>query len=187
MAKRRSILLLDPKFQLRFSFYVCSWILALSLLFPAVIYSLFEWIIMRTATHMTPEVRASLNDIQSDVFWNLVLLEATYMGLIVLISLFLSHRIVGPIYKLRKYLHGATNGNLLADLKFRKADHFQDLATDYNAMITGVRNRIHAGIETVSTSIARIETVLPLVDGETKKELEAALTDLRKVRDKISL
>jgi hypothetical protein len=45
MPVRRARFLINQKFQLRFSFYVCSWIFALSLAYPLIIYNLFEFFI----------------------------------------------------------------------------------------------------------------------------------------------
>lgn len=184
---RRRILLLDRAFQLKFSFYMCSWILVLSLIFPGVIYAVFEWIANFARAHLQGDSAAVIADVKRQVFWQLVLMEGVFIGLIFLMSLFISHRIAGPIYKLRQYMSGAKDGNLVADLKFRKDDHFQALAREYNDMISGIRTRLSDNIETLSTAIARVENASGHVSGDTRRDLDSALTDLRKVRDKISL
>jgi hypothetical protein len=46
----------------------------------------------------------------------------------ILLSLFYSHRIAGPLYHLKKYLKGKTEGQSKERLKFRKGDFFHELA-----------------------------------------------------------
>jgi hypothetical protein len=47
-------------------------------------------------------------------------------------GLLYSHRIVGPIYRMRNHLMEAASGRAAKSLKFRENDFFQDLADAYN-------------------------------------------------------
>ncbi len=47
-------------------------------------------------------------------------------------GIFISHRIAGPIHHLSRYLKEYSPDRPLPDLKFRKKDFFQDLASDFN-------------------------------------------------------
>ena len=47
----------------------------------------------------------------------------------------ISHRFAGPIYSLRRAIHEIAEGQPPRKLQFREHDFWQDLATDYNAMI----------------------------------------------------
>jgi hypothetical protein len=40
-AYKRSIILINKDFQFRFSFYVCSWLIALSFVYPLIIANVF--------------------------------------------------------------------------------------------------------------------------------------------------
>ena len=54
--------------------------------------------------------------------------------LIVLFGMRFSHKIAGPIHRFRQYLSGIDpSSTKLPDLKFRKDDFFQELATDFNS------------------------------------------------------
>ena len=50
-------------------------------------------------------------------------------------SLRLSHRFVGPIYRLRTVMHELAKGGPAEPLHFRKEDFWQDLADDYNLIL----------------------------------------------------
>lgn len=47
----------------------------------------------------------------------------------------LSHRFAGPIFSLRRAIREVAAGERPRKLKFRHRDFWQDLATDYNAML----------------------------------------------------
>jgi hypothetical protein len=51
-------------------------------------------------------------------------------------SIKLSHRFAGPIYALRRAIREVAAGQAPRKLKFRRRDFWQDLAGDYNAMLT---------------------------------------------------
>jgi hypothetical protein len=55
-----------------------------------------------------------------------------------------SHRFAGPIYSLRRTMREVAEGQPPRKLQFRENDFWQDLATDYNAMIA----RLAPGNET---------------------------------------
>lgn len=186
MPRRRAIFLIDRRFQLRFSLYVCSWLFALSLVYPLVTVSLFDFFNKFAKIHAPESTYGFLQEVRSEFLGQLSLLEVSWVAVTFLISLFMSHKIAGPLYKLRKAFEKAKNGDLKGTLSFRKSDHFQDVANDYNDMMDQVRAKFDQNIETVSTCIARIEAAAAHVQPEGKKELEQALDDLRKAREQLS-
>jgi len=187
MPYRRSIFLINKRFQLRFSLYVCSWLFALSLIYPLIIHNLFELFVRHAALDPTGPALSQLEQTRTNVFWLLVFLQLMFLGITFLISIFMSHRIAGPLYKLHKFFADAEKGNLNQDLYFRKNDHFQDLAEDYNRMISGIRVILAKNVSSSSAAVARIERALPHVDEQGRKELEEALTALREINERTPL
>lgn len=180
--KRRKILLIDKKFQLKFSFYVCSWIFALSLTFPLIIYSLFDWIIHYSESYLGADSAPMIEQVRSEVFLNLAFLEVSFVGLTFLISMFLSHKIAGPVYKMKKTFKESLLQPLDLPVKFRKGDHFQELADSYNELVSHRKQNKDLNIETLSSVIARVEA-LSLDDAN----LRDILTELRQMRDRLTI
>ena len=56
------------------------------------------------------------------------------------ITIFISHKMVGPIYKLKKFLFSVNNGEKPEKLKFRKGDFFNDLPELINQTLEKTRN-----------------------------------------------
>ncbi|MCM2322377.1 MAG: hypothetical protein NDJ90_03855 [Oligoflexia bacterium] len=169
---RRRIYLVDKKFQFRLSLYVSAWVVALSFVYPLVVYNVFEFFIQfALATPMGPEIEL-LRQTRKEVLWLLIGSGVTFVLLTFFSSLFLAHRIAGPIYKFRMYLNKAKAGNYNEPLSFRRWDHFQYLATDYNELIAGLRGKM-------DQATAGIEKALVSASPENRQELEKALAALR--------
>ena len=55
-------------------------------------------------------------------------------------SILISHRLAGPIYKLRNYFLGIVNDKAFTTLKFRKKDYFYDLTDIVNEAVEKLKN-----------------------------------------------
>jgi sensor histidine kinase YesM len=163
MQYRRSIFLINKPFQLRYSLYVCSWLFALSLIYPLIIYNLFEYFVRYASLDPNGPSIAALHDTRHQVVLLLIFLQLLFLSVTFLISIFTSHRIAGPLYKLRLFFKKAKESGMTEELHFRKGDHFQELAVDYNDMMNALRSRHQ-------TAIAHLEK------GDTQKALAALRT-----------
>lgn len=168
---RRRILLINRPFQIRFAIYVCSWLFVLSVIYPMLVSQLYDWFFKYIAADpngpMIPFLQKSRHDM---LFW-LALMQICFMLMTFLMSLFMSHRIAGPLFKLSKTLNDLRNGSL-AKVGFRKQDHFQDLAQDYNFMIESVSDQISASRAHLDRALAATK------DEAAKKEIEGAIKAL---------
>jgi len=170
---QRKIILINPKFQLRIAFYVGSWLIALSFIYPLVVYSLFDYFVQYAQMDpMGPSVKSLLETRQS-VLTLMVATQAAFVALSFSISLFLAHRIAGPVYRTRKHLKMVTAGDLTQEIHLRKYDHFLDLADDFNGMLRSLRLR-H------DNCAGHIDQAMALTtDPKVKEQLQAALSSLR--------
>ncbi|MFN3480951.1 MAG: HAMP domain-containing protein [Thermodesulfovibrionales bacterium] len=79
-------------------------------------------------------------------------------------SLFLSHRIAGPLYRFEKSIEEIIKGNLSFRIKLRKKDEAKELAEAINRMI-----------ETLSSYLSQIRAITDDIETnllETKKAIE---------------
>lgn len=142
MQNRRSIILINPRFQVLFCLYVCSWILALSSFYPIIVYNLFGQLLQCNVQFNAPSAaQSAIQNARTQIIVLLFVMELLFVGVVFLISLFISHRIAGPLYKLSTFFAKAAEGDYKSVLSFREKDHFIDLAHDYNRMISGIRDR----------------------------------------------
>jgi hypothetical protein len=74
-----------------------------------------------------------------DLWWSqgpFLLVMLFLLPVFVMDSIKLSHRFAGPIFSLRRTIRSVADGAAPRKLKFRKKDFWQDLAEDYNAMLS---------------------------------------------------
>ncbi len=185
---KRRIFLINKRFQFRFAFYVCSWLIALSFAYVMVISTLFDYFIRYVAADPMGPAIAGLEKTRSDLLWLLVLMQGILIILTFLVSIFMSHKIAGPLYRLRKFFQEARTGNIEQRLRFRKGDYFPELAEDYNGMMEGVMTRVLKTRELAQAAIPRIEKAIILSSlpeakslQEAKNELDAALAALQEI------
>lgn len=141
MKQRRQSLLVNRRFQIKFSFFVVSWIFALSMVYPLITHTLFEYFISFLKIHAPQADLAGLETVKTEFLRLLILLHVVFITVIFLISLFMSHKIAGPLYKLRKCIADAKNGNYDVICRFRKYDHFSELADDFNDLMESFKDR----------------------------------------------
>mgnify|MGYP001607264839 CR=1 FL=1 len=152
MLNRRRVLLVNRKFQFRFTFYICSWLFILSLSYPVIIYNLFDFFIKFLKLGPGPDAVQILENTQGEILWLLVALHLVFLAVTFLICLFLSHRIAGPLFNLQRRMQDVKEGRLSSDLQFRKSDHFPELAIAYNEMVQGIQGRTQGNSDLSSSS-----------------------------------
>lgn len=180
---RRRILLINRPFQLRFCVYVCAWVLALCFIYPLIVSNLFDYFARYLAMDPTHADIGTLFGTRKAVVSLLIVTEAVFMLLTFLLSIFISHRIAGPVYKLRKYMDEFSKGNYNRKLFFRKKDYFPELADDFNLMTRSVRERALRENEILATAATRIESAMKTASESAKNELETALISIRKLQE----
>jgi sensor histidine kinase YesM len=179
-AYKRRIFLINKPFQLRFSFYVCSWLFALSAVYPLILTSLFDQLIRYAALDPHGPALEQLKQGRQDVLWLLVFLQLSFLGITFLISIFTSHRIAGPLYKLDKFMREAASGHPQPKIQFRKNDHFENLAESYNAMMATLLSSKSSGTSPrQAQAIQQLEKLTASLSGAQRTEAETILQALR--------
>ncbi len=107
-------------------------------------------------------------------------------------GLIFSHRVAGPMYRLRKHCEAVGRGETLGNVNFRKGDYFSDVADAYNLQIHHLRQRLgvdplvnapQAEVQSVDGIVTEADPVNVEASGEkvaeTRAETETA-DDLKK-------
>ena len=135
MLYKRANFLINKKFQLKFAFFVCSWIFVLSMIYPIIIYNIFEYFLKITNSPHAPLTPDKVKAVQSQILMVLGVLQLLFLGITFMLSIFLSHRIAGPLFKLRRSMEEVARGNFDQRITFRKNDHFLEMQETFNDMI----------------------------------------------------
>ena len=106
------------------------------------------------------------------------------VGLVVLIGLlgiYFTHKVAGPVYKMKQLLKQVGDGKLAIATRLRKGDELQDFFEAFESMVATLRQRqeqeiaeFEKLIETAPTSgIGELVTRLTAMRDQLKRELEA--------------
>jgi len=60
----------------------------------------------------------------------------------IIMTLFISHRIAGPLYRLKKAMQDLGEGNFSTEIKLRRFDQLKDIAEAFNNLARKLRERL---------------------------------------------
>lgn len=177
---QRRVILINRRFQMRFALYVCSWLLAISIAYPILVYEMFNHFVRVAGLELPGIVSDDLNTLRIEVMIWLVLSQVVFLVATFLVSVFLSHRIAGPIYKMKQIINKGAKMDFADPIRLRKSDHFKDLAEAYNGMVANLREKL-------SLDAAQINEALRDIEKADQQSLKKARERLEQVRKHFSI
>jgi methyl-accepting chemotaxis protein len=107
----------------------------------------------------------------------------------ILVVLFISHRIAGPLYKFESSLERIANGDVSFDIHFRRNDEMKKLAEVFNTASRSLNNLI-CDIKSETTNLNLIlnglKTLTEKLPSEQQKDLENDIVKLEDASNKIN-
>jgi methyl-accepting chemotaxis protein len=174
---KRTIFIVNPKFQFKFALFLCLLVFVTSLFWPATIMSIYD-----NLAAMQPERMDEIYDMRNSLLFTLGFIEFSVIGIVFVIAIFISHKMAGPMFKLKNYLRNISDGNPASELYFRKGDYFTDVADDINVFVNSILTQRGEDLEYLDEVAAYI-TNLSLVVPEDKKpvinEIIAKINEMR--------
>lgn len=99
-----------------------------------------------------------------------------------IMTLLVSHRISGPIYRFKKVMEALKDGDFSSEARIRTADQFHDLADEINGMIRNTKQNV-SGIK--NNVISLKQKLNSLTENDFSENKRAALTELKKIADEL--
>ena len=117
------------------------------------------------------------------VQFNTVLLVkiALYLGLMLLISLYVSHRFAGPIYRFEKSCQALSAGDLTHRVSLRTGDELMELQEEFNGMAAALQALLQKDRNLAQRLSERVEEIakrLPPGADSTRDDLKALKVEL---------
>ncbi len=139
MANLRRQLLINRPFQLR----VIGYALGMAALIIGVVYAanyfFFRRFLAMGSTIGLPQGHVFFQFIaaqQRAMTWLFIVAAVLASGVVIFGCLLLSHRVAGPLYRLRRHMEElAKPGVVPTDVRFRAKDYFPELADTFNRMM----------------------------------------------------
>jgi methyl-accepting chemotaxis protein len=141
-AERRRNYFIEKSFQARFMLKFCILVVFAGLLTIAALYIIG----MRSTT---VSIVSSRVVVKSTADFLLPVLIQTFLVVMVLVgtatilvTLFVSHQIAGPLYRLKKAMEQLSEGDFKVEIKLRKADQLKELADTFNTMVKKLKAKL---------------------------------------------
>jgi methyl-accepting chemotaxis protein len=165
--QRRKNYFIDPSFQRRFILKFCVVVLISSLLSGGLIF-LFSQNSNTVAIENTQVVVKRTADFILPLVALTILIVCVFSALVVLIlTLLISHKISGPLYRFRKSIECLKEGDFLTNFKIREKDQLQELARGLSGMCEALKQKhIELNNKWNALKIYLQEKNLPISDEE---------------------
>ena len=139
--KQRKQYLIEPGFQAQFIFKFCLVIMGVSTLIGASV--LF---ITRNSTTVAIEntqvvVKETADFILPSLTLTILLVSAFSAFAVIILTLFVSHKISGPIFRLQREIEKMQDGDLVRNFNIREKDQLQSLAKTLDFVVGNLRDK----------------------------------------------
>ena len=187
MRNLRRHLIINPMFQVRFALLFTLAVLVFASIFPIFVYTMLDSVEGHSYFTKNPGAIQALREARYDltIFLGLTALVTGVTAFI--LALFHSHRIAGPLYKLRMSMVAMQQGILDRHIKFRNNENFPELAEGFNSMTDAIFIRRRRDFETVNSVIPKLERLQGNLAGEEQATVTEVLTALQDLSRELPL
>ncbi len=147
--------------------------------FPLFIMSMFDFSAKHNLIVNNPVALNALNNARQEFIVLMIILEVCFIMMTFVLALFHSHKIAGPLYKLRVSMQALKQGVLDRHISFRSKDNFPELADEFNEMSDAVFSRRRKELETINTLLPKIENLQTKLDGDQREIASEVLASLQ--------
>ena len=172
---QRRTVLVKRSLQLKYIGMVFLSVLASSLLLLLDVY----WSMARPILIDNPGLAQQVGEIHAIVLVKLGLC----LVIMLLISLYVSHRFAGPIYRFEKSAQIAASGDLTNRVCLRTGDELAELQDEFNGMLASLQALVQKDRTLVSRLSAKLEAAANRLPegGTTRAELESIKIELSRI------
>jgi sensor histidine kinase YesM len=174
---KRSVFLINPRFQIRFGLIVCSLIFLSSLIYPLIFMEFFDEV-LKASGPLTEKASAARNEL---IFY-LFLIQFVFILIVFIMFIFITHKIAGPMYKLKHHLSDIRHGEPITGIQFRNGDYFQEIAEEVSLFLESIAYNQEMDfqyIEEVSSYIDNLTSVVPDDKKPVLSEISRRLIDIK--------
>lgn len=181
-AYKRRTYFIEKEFQTRFILKFCLLVIGGGLLTIGTLYFLAARSTTVTIANSRVVVRSTA-DFLLPVLIQTVLVVTVIVGLAtIFITLFVSHKIVGPLYRLKKVIQTLGDGDFSTGFHIRKRDQLQALADVFNEMITKIRGNLGLLKDSFSSLKEKLDS---LSEHEVAEHKRSVLRELKEITEEL--
>ena len=136
---RRKSIYINKDFQRNFIIKFCILVAAGSVISGFIIYFMSRMTVTTTFENSKLLIKSTADYILPAVLLSSAVVMVIIGLATIVITLFASHKISGPLYRLEKDVQNVTEGNLRTEFNIRSADQIKPLAISLNNMVKALR------------------------------------------------
>ena len=169
LKNKRHIYYIEKGFQTRWIIKFCVLVALGSLLTIGLVYWLAQHSTTVTIDRGQVAVRTTV-DYLLPLMTQTVLIQLVIMTLATIVMmLFISHKIAGPLYHLKMMFKGLAQGDIAASMRIRKGDQLQIVVDAYNEAVSQLNHKI---TKLKDTTAALGNKAPSMKDGDVKQHIE---------------
>jgi nitrogen fixation/metabolism regulation signal transduction histidine kinase len=187
MRNLRRHLIINPVFQVKFATLFTVAVLVFSSIFPIFAYTMFSAMERHEFFTKNPAAMQAFREARYDVTIFFILTSLVTIATAFILALFHSHKIAGPLYKLRMSMVAMQQGVLDRHIRFRNRDNFPELADGFNSMTDSIFIRRRRDFERVNSVLPKLERLQRNLGGEDQATVTEVLTALQELSRELPL
>ncbi len=173
---KRSTFLIDPKFQLRFSIVISLMFVTGSLIYAYIVYDFISDMGNQYAL-----TKLGVTEAAQSFLLFLVPFQFLLTALVILTSIFLTHKVAGPLYKLKNHLLHIREGDPISPLTFRTGDNFEDVAEEVTLFLEWVVANQEADFKYVTEVSSYVDNLAMVIPDDKKPVLNEISRRLKEI------
>ncbi len=141
------------------------------------------WYVIAERVQNEPQLHQILSEINKILLVRSILVILAGICCAVIITLFVSHRTAGPIFRIRKTLEDIGSGLIPGKIKLRTRDEFKELADAVNSVITKAEEMTGHNKEALD-NIKKLLGELKQAEKKKMNEIEARVDEIMLFKEK---
>ena len=180
---RRRTYFIEKKFQTNFIIKFCSLIIVGGLLTIGIIYFLAKQSTSVSVVNSRVVVRSTA-DFLLPVLLQTVAVVVVLIGLATVgVTLLVSHKIAGPLYRFQQVMKTLTEGDFSKDFRIRRLDQLQNLADEFNNMIRKTRGQLSL----LKNNFVNLKSKLDdLPESDVSSQKRTSLKELKSISEELN-
>lgn len=183
MPNKRKNYFIDKEFQAKFILKFCLLVVLGGLLTIGILYFLAMQSTTVSIINSRVVVRSTADFILPILIQTVVIVMILVGLATIVITLFVSHKIAGPLYHFKKVVEALSEGNFSSNFSLRNLDQLQPLADAFNNMITKTRQQLNI----IKDNCLNLkEKVNGLAENDVAEYRRPALIELKRIVESLN-
>jgi len=174
--QRRRIYFIEKSFQTWFIVRFCFLVIAGALITMALLYFFASKTTTVSFENTKAVVKSTADFIFPVLIQTLIVVSVVVAIFAIMLTLYVSHKIGGPVYRFKKELELIEQGDFSSEFRIRRKDQFQDLAQ----LLNSVKKKLRDELTGIKEELKELESAVnSLPEGEGKNTLSQVIVKLQ--------